>query len=68
MDDFLAWSGWGATLIATVIAVIQFFKKEDYKKQVVKLKTEIGKIEKNTAIATDKGVAVNKNKGDINIH
>lgn len=68
MDDFLAWSGWGATIIATIIAVFQFFKKEDYKKQVLKLKVEIDKIENNTAYAKDKGVAVGKNTGDINIH
>ncbi|MDF3026922.1 MAG: hypothetical protein K0S23_1229 [Fluviicola sp.] len=64
MNDFLAWSGWAFGLISTVIAVFQFRKKEELKKEV---RTAQANIDKVVMEARDKGVAININNGDITI-
>lgn len=64
MNDFLAWSGWVCTLVSTVIAILQFGKKEKLKKEV---RTAQANIKKVVMEAKDKGVAININNGDITI-
>lgn len=65
MNDFITWSGWAFSLISTVIAIVQYFKKEGYKKQVNQLKTKISNESYN---ASDKGIAMRTNTGDITIN
>jgi hypothetical protein len=64
MSDFIVWSGWGCTVITTIIAIIQFRKNSENKARVKNLEVKMGKVVQN---AKEKGVAINVNNGDINI-
>lgn len=65
MEDLLTWSGWGCTVISTVIAIVQMRKKNEHKKEVRKVKAEMKKV---VLKAKEKGVAININNGDITIN
>ena len=64
MGSFILWSGWVFSLISTVIAIVQYLEKKKLKIELNQLKINS---EHNTFAATNKGIAINKNKGDINV-